>query len=90
MTRFATLGVVTLAMAMLTADAMAQRRGGGGAVSGGVRGAAIGGMVGGSERKFKRHSFPRFILATHSLRIAGIGQRSILNLGESGTEGARC
>jgi hypothetical protein len=49
MTRLATLGVVTLAMAMLTADAMAQRRGGGGAVSGGVRGAAIGGMVGGSE-----------------------------------------
>ncbi len=48
MRRLATLGVATLAVAMLTAEAMAQRRGGG-AVSGGVRGAAVGGIVGGSE-----------------------------------------
>jgi hypothetical protein len=48
MTRLTTLGVAALAVAMLTSDAMAQRRGGG-AVSGGVRGAAVGGMVGGSE-----------------------------------------
>ncbi len=49
MRKLGIVGVTVLAaVALLTADAMAQRRGGG-AVSGGVRGAAVGGMVGGSE-----------------------------------------
>jgi hypothetical protein len=47
MTRLGTLGIATLALALLAADAMAQRRGG--AASGGMRGAVVGGMVGGSE-----------------------------------------
>jgi hypothetical protein len=47
MSRFGILGVTSLALAIVAADAMAQRRGG--AASGGVRGAVVGGMVGGSE-----------------------------------------
>ena len=47
MTRSGILAVTCLALAVLVSDAMAQRRGG--AVSSGVRGAAVGGMVGGSE-----------------------------------------
>src|SRR6187401_764277 len=47
MTILRVLGVAALALVMLSSDALAQRRGG--AVSSGVRGAAVGGMVGGSE-----------------------------------------
>lgn len=47
MTQPRVLGVAAVALLMLTTDAWAQRRGG--AVSSGVRGAAVGGMVGGSE-----------------------------------------
>jgi len=47
MTRLRILGAVALTLVMLASDALAQRRGG--AVSSGVRGAAVGGMVGGSE-----------------------------------------
>ncbi len=47
MTKVQILGAATLALVMLASDALAQRRGG--AVSSGVRGAAVGGMVGGSE-----------------------------------------
>ena len=43
------LGAVALAVLMMAPDAMAQRRGGGGAVSSGVRGAMVGGMAGGSS-----------------------------------------
>jgi hypothetical protein len=47
MTRSVILAATCLALAVLVSDAVAQRRGG--AVSSGVRGAAVGGMVGGSE-----------------------------------------
>jgi hypothetical protein len=47
MRKLGVLGVAAVALAMLTVDAMAQRRGG--AVSGGVRGAVVGGMVGGES-----------------------------------------
>ena len=47
MTKVQILGAAALALVMLASDALAQRRGG--AVSSGVRGAAVGGMVGGSE-----------------------------------------
>ena len=48
MAKLGIFGVAALAVAMLAADAMAQRRGGG-AVSGGVRGAMVGGLVGGES-----------------------------------------
>ena len=41
--------LTVLVCLMLVPDAMAQRRGGGGAVSGGMRGAVVGGMVGGDS-----------------------------------------
>ena len=47
MTRVQVVGAAALAFVVLASDAVAQRRGG--AVSSGVRGAAVGGMVGGSE-----------------------------------------
>src|SRR4051794_29657926 len=47
MKRFGFLGVASVALVILTSNAVAQRRGG--AVSGGVRGAVVGGMVGGSD-----------------------------------------
>lgn len=47
MKRLEIFGAATLVLAMLAADATAQRRGG--AVSGGMRGAVVGGMVGGSD-----------------------------------------
>lgn len=47
MKKFWMYGVAASALMMLASDAQAQRRGGGGAVSGGVRGAAVGGMFGG-------------------------------------------
>ena len=49
MTKLRILGAVALAVLMSAPDAMAQRRGGGGAVSGGMRGAVVGGMVGGES-----------------------------------------
>ena len=49
MAKLRILGAVALAVLMLAPDAMAQRRGGGGAVSSGMRGAMVGGMVGGSS-----------------------------------------
>jgi hypothetical protein len=49
MSRLRILGVTALALSMLASPAVAQRRGGGGAVSGGMRGAVVGGMVGGSD-----------------------------------------
>ena len=49
MTTLRILAVAALAVIMLAPDAMAQRRGGGGAVSGGMRGAVVGGMVGGES-----------------------------------------
>ena len=47
MRRFGVLGIISLPLAILASDALAQR--GGGAVRGGMRGAVAGGMVGGSE-----------------------------------------
>ena len=49
MARLRILGALALAVLMSAPDAMAQRRGGGGAVSSGMRGAMVGGMVGGSS-----------------------------------------
>ena len=49
MTKLRILGAVALAVLMTAPDAVAQRRGGGGAVSGGMRGAVVGGMVGGES-----------------------------------------
>ena len=43
------LVMAALAVALLVPSATAQRRGGGGAVSGGMRGAVVGGMVGGES-----------------------------------------
>lgn len=49
MTKLRIIVVVAVCLGMLAPDAMAQRRGGGGAVSSGVRGAMVGGLVGGES-----------------------------------------
>jgi uncharacterized protein YcfJ len=43
------LAVTALCLSVVAHDALAQRRGGGGAVSGGMRGAVVGGVVGGED-----------------------------------------
>ena len=65
------LGAITLAVLVSVPDAMAQRRGGGGAVSSGMRGAMVGGMVGGSSGAQKGARAGAVVGATR-----GVAQRS--------------
>ena len=71
MARLRILGALALAVLVSAPDAMAQRRGGGGAVSSGMRGAMVGGMVGGSSGAQKGAKAGAVVGATR-----GVAQRS--------------
>jgi hypothetical protein len=71
MARLRILGALALAVMVSAPDAMAQRRGGGGAVSSGMRGAMVGGMVGGSSGAQKGARAGAVVGATR-----GVAQRS--------------
>lgn len=71
MAKLRILGAFALAVLMSAPDAMAQRRGGGGAVSSGMRGAMVGGMVGGSSGAQKGAKAGAVVGATR-----GVAQRT--------------